>query len=304
MDVRIGIDLGGTKIEGIVLATDGQELARYRVPTPRSYRAALATTVGLVRRLEAMVDKSGSVGVGIPGVVVPETGLVKNSNSTWLNGKALARDLSAALERPVRTENDANCFVLSEATDGSATGGETVFGVIMGTGVGGGIIHRGRVMVGRNLIGGEWGHNGLPWANHEEVPGPECYCGKLGCIETWISGPAVANDHARVSGRSIDARAIMAAALDGDPEAQATRERWLDRTTRSLATVINLLDPDIIVLGGGLSNVAGLADELSERLPRWVFSPDLSTRIVRHRHGDSSGVRGAAWLWPPPTRGG
>lgn len=297
-DVRIGIDLGGTKIEGIALGAGGVELARLRVPTPRSYAETLAAITALVHQLEDRIDARGTVGVGIPGVIVPETGLVKNANSTWLIGEPLGRDLEIQLARAVRTGNDANCFALSEATDGAAMGADMVFGVIMGTGVGGGIVHGGRVHAGRTLIGGEWGHNGLPWATAEEVPGPSCYCGRRGCIESWVSGPGVAADHARITGQSRDAASIMGAAAAGDAEATATRTRWIDRAARSLATVINLLDPDVIVLGGGLSNTAGVVEDLVRELPRWVFSDRLQTRVVRHHHGDSSGVRGAAWLWP------
>lgn len=296
-DVRIGIDLGGTKIEGIVLGPDGAELLRERVATPRNYPETLTAVTSLVHRLEATIVRRATVGIGIPGVVIPGTGLVKNANSTWLNGRPLAADLSTALGRPVRTENDANCFALSEAADGAATGARVVFGVIMGTGVGGGIVIDGRVHAGRNLIGGEWGHNGLPWTTADEVPGPECYCDRRGCIESWISGPAIAADHARMSGETRDTAAIMQAAAAGDVQAAATRTRWIDRAARSLATVINLLDPDVIVLGGGLSNVEGMVDDIVARLPQWVFTTELATRVVRHRHGDSSGVRGAAWLW-------
>lgn len=296
-DVRIGIDLGGTKIEGIVLGPDGAELLRERIATPRNYPETLTAVTSLVHRLETTIVRRATVGIGIPGVVVPETGLVKNANSTWLNGRPLAADLSVALARPVRTENDANCFALSEATDGAAAGDRVVFGVIMGTGVGGGIVIDGRVHAGRNLIGGEWGHNGLPWATADEVPGPACYCGRRGCIESWISGPAIAADHARASGETRDTAAIMQAAAAGDVRAAATRTRWIDRAARGLATIINLLDPDVIVLGGGLSNVDGMVDDIVAELPRWVFTTDLATRVVRHRHGDSSGVRGAAWLW-------
>lgn len=295
-DVRIGIDLGGTKIEGIVLGQDGSELARERVPTPPHYQGTLAAITALVHRLETRTARCSTVGVGIPGVVVPHTGRVKNANSIWLNGQPLEQDLRRVLDRPVRTANDANCFALSEATDGAAAGAESVFGVILGTGVGGGIVLSGRLHAGRNLIGGEWGHNGLPWATANEVPGPSCYCGRQGCIETWISGPALAADHVRMGAAPLAPPDIMRAAAAGEPEASATRTRWVERVARSLATVINLLDPEVIVLGGGLSNVRGLADDITARLPPWVFTSELATQIVRHRHGDSSGVRGAAWL--------
>ncbi len=297
--MQIGIDLGGTKIEGIALDADGRELARERVATPRDYARTVHDIAALVERLEAHTGRRGTVGVGIPGAVVPTTGLVKNANSVWLIGQPLGADLATRLQREVRLENDANCFALSEATDGAAAGAGVVFGVIMGTGVGGGIIVRGRGLTGPNLIAGEWGHNPLPWPQPDELPGPACYCGKTGCIERWISGPAVAADHQRVTGRTCAAPEVIAAAEAGDVDALATRARLVDRAARSLATVINLLDPDVIVLGGGLSNVPRIADDIARQLPPWVFSDDVCTRIVRNRHGDSSGVRGAAWLWPP-----
>lgn len=297
-DVRIGIDLGGTKIEGIVLGESGAELARERIPTPRDYSGTLTAISGLVQRLESTIGARGSVGVGIPGVVVPESGLVKNANSTWLNGQPLARDLGKMLARPVRTENDANCFALSEATDGAAKGASLVFGIILGTGVGGGIVWNGKVHQGVNLIAGEWGHNSLPWPTSDEIPGPKCYCGRTGCIESWISGPALSADHLRVAGEEVSPELLMARAASGDQEALASRARWISRAARSIATIINLLDPDVVVLGGGLSNTVGLVDELCAELPAWVFTTDLKTRLTRHLHGDSSGVRGAAWLWP------
>lgn len=296
--MQIGIDLGGTKIEGIALDRAGEELARQRVPTPQAYDLTIAAIVSLVARLEAATGQRGTVGVGIPGAVMPDTGLVKNANSVWLIGQPLGTDLAAQLGRDVRLDNDANCFALSEASDGAAAGAEVVFGVIMGTGVGGGIVVRGRGLTGRNLIAGEWGHNPLPWPQPEELPGPLCYCGKTGCIERWISGPAVAADHRRVTGQVMAAPDIFAAAESGHLDALATRARLIDRTARSLATVINLLDPDRIVLGGGLSNVPRLAEDVAAQLPAWVFSNRVDTVLVRNRHGDSSGVRGAAWLWP------
>ena len=296
--MQIGIDLGGTKIEGIALDRAGEELARQRVPTPQAYDLTIAAIVSLVAHLEAATGQRGTVGVGIPGAVMPDTGLVKNANSVWLIGRPLGTDLAAQLGRDVRLDNDANCFALSEASDGAAAGAEVVFGVIMGTGVGGGIVVRGRGLTGRNLIAGEWGHNPLPWPQPEELPGPLCYCGKTGCIERWISGPAVAADHQRVNGQVMAAPDIFAAAESGHLDALATRARLIDRTARSLATVINLLDPDRIVLGGGLSNVPRLAEDVAAQLPAWVFSNRVDTVLVRNRHGDSSGVRGAAWLWP------
>jgi fructokinase len=296
--LRIGIDLGGTKIEGVVLDEHGEVIARQRLATPRAYEPTLHALTTLVWRLETEVGASATVGVGIPGVVVPETGLVKNANSTWLNGRPLARDLAEALEREVRLQNDANCFALSEAADGAAAGAAVVFGVIMGTGVGGGIVVNGQVLRGRNLIGGEWGHNPLPWPTPDETPGPACYCGRHGCIETWISGPGIAADHARVNGGALATPEIMALAEAGDPAALASRARLVHRAARSLATVINLLDPDVIVLGGGVSNMPRLVDDIAVALPPWVFSDTIATRLVRNQHGDASGVRGAAWLWP------
>ncbi|WP_396221043.1 ROK family protein [Gemmatimonas sp.] len=296
--MQIGIDLGGTKIEGIALDDAGTTLARQRVATPRDYAGTIAAIVSLVTGLETATGRRGTIGIGIPGAVVPDTGLVKNANSVWLIGQPLGADLAAQLRREVRLDNDANCFALSEASDGAAAGAEVVFGVIMGTGVGGGLIVRGRALGGRNLIAGEWGHNPLPWPRPDELPGPLCYCGKHGCIESWISGPAVAADHLRVTGQSLATPDIIAAAEAGHMAAQATRVRLIDRAARSLATVINLLDPDVVVLGGGLSNIPGIADDITAQLPAWVFSNDVRTPIVRHRHGDSSGVRGAAWLWP------
>ncbi len=297
--MQIGVDVGGTKIEAIALDVTGHELARRRVPTPRSYAGTITAIGALVAQLEATTKRRGTVGVGIPGAVEPDTGLVKNANSVWLIGQPLGADLATHLEREVRLENDANCFALSEASDGAAAGADVVFGVILGTGVGGGIIVRGRGLTGRNLIAGEWGHNPLPWPNHDELPGPMCYCGKYGCIESWISGPAVAADHQRVTSHELATPDMFAAAEAGEREALATRARWINRTARSLATVINLLDPDVIVLGGGLSNVPRIADDVTAQLPAWVFSDRVRTSVVRNRHGDSSGVRGAAWLWPP-----
>jgi fructokinase len=299
--LRIGIDLGGTKIEAVALDHEGTMVARQRVPTPRSYDGTIHAITTLVQDIERTLGHTGSVGLGIPGTVVPHTGLVKNANSTWLIGQPLQSDLATALDREVRIQNDANCFALSEAADGAAAGAAVVFGVIMGTGVGGGIVINGQVLTGHNLIGGEWGHNPLPWPQHGEVHGPQCYCGKHGCIETWISGPGVVADHARHYGEALSAPDIMAAASHGEPNAVATRTRLVHRAARSLATIINVLDPDVIVLGGGLSNTEGLAAELEREVAPWVFSDSITTRIVTNRHGDSSGVRGAAWLWPAPV---
>jgi fructokinase len=296
--VRIGIDLGGTKIEGIALGARGEELARRRVATPRDYAATIDAIADLVAALEREVGQRGSVGVGIPGVVSPDTGLVKNANSTWLIGQPLMRDLAARLVREVRTMNDANCFALSEASDGAGAGARVVFGVILGTGVGGGIVADGRCLIGANLIAGEWGHNPLPWMHDSEFPGPECYCGKRGCIEAFLSGPAFEREYATVSGRGLSSSEIVSAALAGEAEAVELLARYHDRLARALAAVINLLDPDVIVLGGGMSNLPGLAQAVAPLLAGYVFSNRVVTRVVRNVHGDSSGVRGAAWLWP------
>jgi fructokinase len=300
---RIGIDLGGTKIEAVALSPDGAEIARRRVATPRDYGTSLDAIAELVRELEQAADEAGTVGVGIPGTVVPRTGLVKNANSTWLNGRPLGRDLEERLGGPVRLMNDANCFALSEATDGAGAGAPVVFGVILGTGVGGGIAVDGRCLSGANLIAGEWGHNPLPWLTPDEQPGPPCYCGKHGCVETWLSGPGFERDHAEHTGRTLPGREIARAAASGNAGALATLARYHDRLARALASLINVVDPDVVVLGGGMSNIAGLAEATSALLPRHVFatgagSDPVATRVVRAAHGDTSGVRGAAWLWP------
>jgi fructokinase len=295
---RIGIDLGGTKIEGIVLAQGGEELSRLRVATPRDYASSLDTIAGLVVELERRTGATGSVGIGIPGTIVPSTGLVKNANSVWLNGQPLGRDLEARLGRAVRVMNDANCFALSEASDGAGAGASVVFGVILGTGVGGGIVIDGRCLAGANLVAGEWGHNPLPWPEPDEYPGPPCYCGKRGCIETFLSGPGLEGDHERCGGERLTAAAIAERAAHGEAAPVATMTRYHGRLARALASVINVLDPDVIVLGGGVSNIAGLPEAATALLPRWVFSDAVVTRVARNLHGDSSGVRGAAWLWP------
>lgn len=296
--MRIGIDLGGTKIEGIVLSDVGEVLARRRVSTPRDYAGTVESLGQMVEDLELRVGVRASVGIGIPGAVVPTTGQVKNANSVWLNGQPLGRDLEARLARPVRLMNDANCFALSESADGAASGARVVFGVILGTGVGGGIVFDGECHTGANLIGGEWGHNPLPWISANELPGPACYCGRSGCIETFLSGPGLARDHVTFGGDALSSRAIVSAAASGDERALATMGRYYERLGRALATVVNLLDPDVIVLGGGMSNVAGMPEAAAAALPAFVFSDSVTTRVVRAMHGDSSGVRGAAWLWP------
>ena len=328
MSLRIGIDLGGTKIEAVAL--DGStEVARARLDTPKGdYDATLAAIVSLVadlqqriRNRESRIPTGATVGIGIPGTISTATGLVKNANSTWLIGRPLQRDLEARLGRPVRLANDANCFAVSEAADGAAAGAEVVFGVIAGTGVGGGIVVNGRLITGADGIAGEWGHNPLPWADAEDAAWPECYCGKRGCIETFLSGPGLTADHARATGVRMEAAAIVGAARRGDAVADATVRRYEQRMARALASVINVLDPDVIVLGGGMSNI----DRLYTNVPRlwvpYVFAaeqqhpepnernePDESripspesrpvTRLVPARHGAASGVRGAAWLWP------
>jgi fructokinase len=302
---RIGIDLGGTKIEALALDDAGRELARRRVPTPRDdYAGTLGAVHDLVAAIERDAGACDTVGVGTPGAVSARTGLMKNCNSTWLNGRPLARDLESALGRPVRIANDANCFALSEAVDGAGRSAHIVFGVILGTGVGGGIVVDGRVLEGANAIAGEWGHNPLPWPRDEERPGPACYCGRAGCIETWLAGPALAADHERRSGEALAADRIAARATQGDAACAATLARYEERLARALAHVINIVDPQVIVLGGGLSNIERLYASVPALWARHVFSDDVATRLVRNVHGDSGGVRGAAWLWPgAPARG-
>ncbi len=298
--MRIGVDVGGTKMEAIALDGHGLELGRIRTATPKGdYEGTIAGIVRLVRELETSTGKTGTVGVGIPGTVVGTTGLVKNANSTWLNGRPLQRDLGLALSREVRCANDANCFAISEATDGAAQGYEVVFGAILGTGCGGGISISRHIHSGPNGLGGEWGHTPLPWANATETPGMRCYCGRYGCLETWISGTGLEWDFARVTSRKLRGAEIVAAAEAGDRDANEALERLIDRMARGLSTVVNILDPDAIVLGGGLSNLARLYDgELAERLRDYGFGGGVITPILRNLHGDSSGVRGAAWLWP------
>lgn len=304
--MRIGVDLGGTKIEALALSDAGRELARRRVPTPRAYDATLAAIRDLVAdvaRAAGEGSRATPVGIGIPGTVVASTGLVKNANSTWLNGLPFGRDLEACLGRAVRVMNDANCFALSEATDGGGAGAGVVFGVILGTGVGGGVVVDGRCLVGPNQIAGEWGHNPLPWLAPDEYPGPPCFCGRRGCVEMFLSGPALAEDYRAHTGEARTTHAIVEGAAAGEPRAAAAMARYHDRLGRALATLVNVLDPDVVVLGGGMSNVPGLPEAAAAALARYVFSSTgvpaaVATRVVRNRHGDSSGVRGAAWLWP------
>jgi fructokinase len=296
--MRIGIDLGGTKIELLALDEDGRERHRERVPTPRhDYDGTVAAIASLVARCEARLGAPGTVGVGMPGAISPATGLVKNANSTWLNGQPFAEDLQRALDRPVRFANDANCLALSEATDGAAAGAPIVFGVILGTGVGGGVVVRGDVLIGANAVSGEWGHNMLPWPHDDEWPGEACYCGRSGCIETWLSGPAMSREFLRRTGREASPGDLLAWAAAGDAQAGEAWQRYEDRLARALAAVINLLDPDVIVVGGGVSNAERLYRRVPDLWGRWVFSDRVVTRFVPAAYGDSSGVRGAAWLW-------
>jgi fructokinase len=298
--MQIGVDLGGTKIEVAALDSDGRAVIRKRVPTPRGdYAATLRAIVLLVQEVEDSLGDRGSVGVGIPGALSATTGLIKNSSSTCLLDRPLDRDLAAALGRPVRLMNDANCLAISEAADGAAAGLEVVFGVILGTGVGGGIVVGGRPLVGPNAIAGEWGHNPLPWPRAEERPGADCYCGKQGCIETFLSGPNLARDFREQGGREGTAQDVVERAAAGEAAAEATLTRYEDRLARALAHVINILDPDAVVLGGGLSNIDRFYETVPALLPRYVFSDHVATRLLKARHGDSSGIFGAARLWRP-----
>jgi fructokinase len=297
--LRIGIDLGGTKIEGVALAGDGRAIDRRRVAAPRvSYEDTVRAVADLVLAIESATGQRATVGVGIPGAISPATGLIKNANSTWLNGHRLGEDLSVALAREVRLANDANCFALSEAADGAAAGAAVVFGVIIGTGTGGGLVVNGQIVAGANAIGGEWGHNPLPAPRDDERPGPPCYCGRSGCIETFLSGPGLARDYITLGGADMTAAEVAERAAGGEALATRCLERYEDRFARAIASVINVVDPDVVVLGGGLSNI----DRIYERVPAlWgphIFSDQVSTRLVRARHGDASGVRGAAWLHP------
>lgn len=293
--LRIGIDLGGTKTEAIALDRDsGTELDRLRVATRRDdYDGTIATIRDLVLGLESRLGRGGSVGVGIPGTISAKTGLVKNANSTWLIGRPFDRDLATALARPVRLANDADCFALSEASDGAGQGTAIVFGVILGTGVGGGVVVHGRLLVGANAIAGEWGHNPLPWPQTDEVPGHMCYCGKAGCIETFLSGPGLERQH----GHGMRVPEIIASAERGDDLAEGVLARYEDRLARALASVINIIDPQVIVLGGGVGNMARLYRNVPRLWGEYVFSDAVETKLLPPAHGDSSGVRGAAWLW-------
>ena len=306
--MRIGFDLGGTKIEVIALDDAGEVLARQRVATPvGDYVATVRAVAGLVRSVENDLQQTGSVGIATPGAIAPGTGLLKNANSVCLNGRPLQTDLQDVLQRHVRLANDADCFALSEASDGAAAGAEIVFGVIVGTGTGGGVVVKGQLLPGANAIAGEWGHNPLPWPQADELPGPACYCGKRGCIETFLSGPGLALDFQNVvgkkSGEQWDAATIVEQATTGDVDAEACLQRYESRMARALASVINLLDPQVIVLGGGLSNIDRFYQNVPALWGEYVFAAGaedepVRTKLVAPMHGDSSGVRGAAWLWP------
>jgi fructokinase len=296
--LRIGIDLGGSKIEGILMGPETTELARHRVATPRDdYAATIAAIVDLKARLMQGISTGAKVGIAVPGSVSPATGVMQNANSTWLNGRAFDRDLAAALATPVRLANDANCFALSEAIDGAAMNARIVFGVILGTGCGGGLVVNGSLLDGPRGIGGEWGHNPLPWAKPDEYPGPECWCGRRGCLETWVSGPGMAADHEMLSGDRHTAKEISARAARGDDMASATLSRHADRLARGLAHVVNLIDPDVLVLGGGLSQLSHLYEKLPDLMGPHIFADQCSVLIKPPRWGDASGTRGAARLW-------
>ena len=297
--MRFGLDLGGTKMEAIIMDGDGTIVWRERRPTPKDdYNAIIATIAALVTEADNKAGRPVQVGIGMPGSLSPLTGLVRNSNTQSMNGQPIGQDLEAALSRPVRLANDANCFALSEARDGAGEGSRSVFGVILGTGCGGGLVINGALQEGANGIGGEWGHNPLAAPTAEEIPGPPCYCGRRGCNEVWLSGSGFARDHAAVTGQNIAAKEIMAA---GTPEAEASFERLCDRLARALGAVINLLDPEVIVLGGGLSNADALYTRVPEIWHNYIFSDVIHTKLLKNLHGDSSGVRGAAWLWPNTT---
>lgn len=299
MSIRIGIDLGGTKIEGRAFDHNGQELDRLRIPTPREdYEGTVAAILDVAKSLEGRIGQTGTVGVGIPGSVVKSTGLVKNANSTWLNGRPLEIDLTKAWGREVRCANDANCLAVSEAVDGAGKGYRVVFGVIVGTGCGGGIAIQGQVHNGPNGIGGEWGHNSLPMQREGEWPGPDCYCGKKGCMEMWVSGTGLERDYRVVTGKSLRGPEIVKLSESGDPESEAALQRLEDRLARGLSNVCNLLDPDCIVFGGGLSQLDRLYTNLPILIGKYTFGGGFETPLKKAVHGDASGVRGAAWLWP------
>jgi fructokinase len=296
--MRLGIDLGGTKIEIIALDDNGHAVLRERVATPESYEERIEAMASLAdMACDRLAIPHCTIGIATPGAVSRKTGRMKNCNSVCLNDQPLRQDLERRLGQPVRLSNDANCFALSEATDGAAAGASSVFGVILGTGVGGGIVINGHVLEGANAIAGEWGHNPLPWPQDDERPGPVCYCGRRGCIETFLSGPGMSADHERHTGLQLTAEQIATNAEQSDEQCLATRERYLRRLARALAHVVNILDPEVIVLGGGVSNMQAIYSHVPEYWRPWIFSDQVETKLVRHAHGDSSGVRGAAWLW-------
>lgn len=296
--MQLGLDVGGTKIAAAVLDAAGAVVWESRTATPRhDYAATIETIAELVEAGERAVGTTCSIGVGMPGAISPATGLVKNANSTWLNGRPFQIDLERRLRRPVRCANDANCLAISEAVDGAAAGADVVFGVILGTGTGGGIVVGRQVLTGANAIAGEWGHNPLPWPGPDELPGPDCYCGRQGCLETWLSGPALAADFARATGETVTGEVVVARAGAGDVHARRVLDAWLSRLARGLASILNVLDPDVVVVGGGLSTIAALYERVPELWMPWVFSDRVDTRLVPARHGPASGVRGAARLW-------
>jgi fructokinase len=301
-DLRIGLDLGGSKIEGILMSAEAKELARYRVATPRNdYAATIAAIVDLAARLTQGIPTGTRIGIAVPGSISPLTGLMQNANSTWLNGRPFDRDLAVALASPVRLANDANCFALSEALDGAGESARIVFGVILGTGCGGGLVVNRRLLDGPRNIGGEWGHNPLPWPAPDEYPGPHCWCGRKGCLETWVSGPGMAADHARVTGETHTAEEIVVRAGCGNGAARATLSRHADRLARGLAHVVNIVDPDVLVLGGGLSQLPHLYEQLPQLMGPHIFADRASVIVKAPRWGDASGSRGAARLWDLPV---
>ena len=295
---KIGIDLGGTKTLGVILNTQGQEIARQQCPTPaQDYQATIRIICEIVTALENTSNKTATIGIGIPGSVSPRTGKIQNANSTWLNGKDFKKDLETALGRSVRLANDANCFAISEAVDGAGKDAHSLFGAILGTGCGGGFVLHGKLLDSPHGIAGEWGHTPLPWLTPEEYDGPTCWCGKQNCLETWLSGPALSADHNRHTGQTLTAIDISVQAQEGDPATQASLNRHANRLARGLAVIVNILDPQIIVLGGGLSNMAHLYNDVPQLLPEFIFSDHFTTKLMAPKHGPASGVRGAAWLW-------
>lgn len=296
--IHIGVDFGGTKIEAAALDARGQFLSRMRAPNPGDYDAAIQTVCDLIAQAEKAAGQTGTIGVGTPGSISPRTGVMRNANTVWLNGRHLREDLATALGREVRLANDANCLALSEAVDGAAAGLPVTFAVILGTGCGGGLAVKGQVVEGANGVGGEWGHIPLPWPSGDEIPGPPCWCGKYGCLETWVSGSGFQQDYARATGKKLDGSGIVQAARVGEPNAVAALDRYIHRLGRSLAVICNIVDPDAFVLGGGLSNVTELYERLPSVIRQYVFADAWNGKIVPAQWGDSSGVRGAAWLWP------